>query len=179
MIQTFEPALLLLLHHEGGFVNDKHDRGGMTNLGVTSRAWADWLHEPVDEKEMRGLTLSQVRPFYRIKYWNACGANQLPAGVDYAVFDFSVNSGVGRAVRTLQDTLGVDIDGILGPETLAACEALSPATLITHYTTARLDYLERLDDWDIFGEGWQNRVNEVEGEALRFANAAITQPPAA
>ena len=132
--------------------------------GREGNAWADAIP---------GKTILPYQVLERLR------GNQLPAGVDYAVFDFAVNSGVGRAVRTLQDTLGVDIDGILGPETLAACEALSPATLITHYTTARLDYLERLDDWDIFGEGWQNRVNEVEGEALRFANAAITQPPAA
>ena len=59
--------------------NNPRDPGGMTNLGVTKRAWEAWVGHSVDEQDMRSLTPESVGPFYRAMYWNAAHGGSLPA----------------------------------------------------------------------------------------------------
>ena len=107
MQNNFDNCLALLLKSEGGYVNNPKDPGGRTNLGVTQKTWEAWVGRESSEKEMRALTKDQVAPLYKAKYWTACYGPQLPLGVDYAVFDAAVNMGVGRAVKLLQESLGI------------------------------------------------------------------------
>lgn len=172
MKPTFVPAMRFLLRHEGGWSNHPKDKGGMTNLGVTKRAWEDHIGHAVSETEMRDLTADIVTPFYKKRYWDAVHADELSSGVDYCVFDAAVNSGPSKAVRLLQDALGVRIDGQLGPKTLLAARDSPAHSLVANYTTARLDYLHSLPQWSTFGKGWQRRVEEVEQEAIKFATNA-------
>jgi len=168
MQSNFNRSLLLLLKHEGGFVNHPSDPGGMTNLGVTAKVWESWVGHPVDEKQMRALTPDDVAPLYKRKYWDACRADELVSGVDYVVFDCAVNSGVGRAVKLLQGCVGVTVDGGIGPTTMAAVKQTAPTTLIEDFSDARLNFLRALNTWPTFGRGWERRVNEVKEEALRM-----------
>ena len=166
---NFEKCLSLLLEHEGGYSNLKNDNGGITNLGVTSRVWEEWVGHPVDEKQMQELTPELVAPLYKRKYWDAVRADELPNGLDYCVFDCAVNSGVGRAVKVLQNCLGVNPDGGFGTLTMAAVSQFkndSLRTLITEYCDDRLKFLEALPSWKDFGHGWERRVLEVKVTAL-------------
>lgn len=157
---NFNKALGMLLVHEGGFVNDSRDPGGMTNLGVTKTIWEKWVGHPVTEQDMRGLTPAIVAPLYQLKYWNS----NLPDGLDYAFFDFAVNSGPGRAAKVLQSCLGVVPDGAIGPATLAA--AVSQAEgLIERYSAARLAFLQGLPTWPVYKNGWSIRVADVTAAA--------------
>ena len=63
--ENWEKCFQMVLKHEGGFVNHPKDPGGMTNLGVTKRAWEQYVGQNVDEAEMRGLTPEKVKPFYK------------------------------------------------------------------------------------------------------------------
>lgn len=160
------PAMVALMKHEGGFVNHPRDPGGMTNLGVTQRVWEEWVGHPVDEKAMRALTPATVAPMYKKKYWDTVAGDSLPSGVDLAVFDFSVNSGPGRAAKMLQRALGVTEDGAIGPITLAKATSVDSSKLIADYNIVRLDFLQALPTWDTFGKGWSNRVATVTAEAI-------------
>jgi lysozyme family protein len=168
MLSNFNHSLQLLLKHEGGYVNHPSDPGGMTNLGVTAKVWQEWVGHPVDEKQMRALTAEDVAPLYKRKYWDACRADELVSGLDYAVFDFAVNSGVGRAAKTLQTCVGATPDGGIGPATLAAVKSHNGAQLIENVCDKRLDFLQSLSTFTTFGKGWERRVNEVKAEALRM-----------
>ena len=161
MKENFTSALALMLAHEGGFVDHPKDPGGMTNLGVTKATWEAYVGHPVTEADMRALTASTVGPLYRRKYWDACNCDDLPEGLDYAVFDFAVNSGPGRAVKTLQTLLGVAADGALGPKTLAAIKTTDLNLLVPAYNTARHEFLRSLPTYSVFGRGWARRVEEV------------------
>ena len=165
MKDNFDAALKAILHHEGGYVNHKDDPGGMTNLGVTKRVWEEWVGHEVDEKTMRGLTPEIVGPMYKAKYWDKIKGDDLPAGVDYCVFDAAVNSGPGRAVKWLQGCVGVDQDGGIGPKTLAAVAAFDPKELVEDYAKRRLSFLMDLKTWPTFGKGWGRRVAEVQTSA--------------
>jgi len=68
MKDNWENAFLAVLKHEGGYVNHPKDPGGMTNLGVTKRAWEEYVGHEVDEATMRGLTPEVVKPFYKSRY---------------------------------------------------------------------------------------------------------------
>lgn len=168
MQSNFNKSLELLLKHEGGYSHHSQDPGGMTNLGVTVKVWSEWVGHPVDEKQMRALTQQDVAPLYKRKYWDACRADELVSGLDYAVFDYAVNSGVGRAAKTLQTCVGVTPDGGIGPATLAAVNAHNGAELIENLCDKRLDFLQSLSTFSTFGKGWERRVNEVKAEALRM-----------
>jgi lysozyme family protein len=166
MKDNFPKALAAVLVHEGGFVNNPKDPGGMTNLGCTKAVWEEHCGHPVDEKTMRALTPSDVGPLYKRKYWDKVFGDDLPAGVDYVVFDAAINSGPGRAAKWLQACVGVEVDGGIGPKTLAAVKAFDSKTLIEDYCKRRLSYMMDLPTWDTFGRGWSRRVNDVEASAL-------------
>lgn len=170
MKQNFDPSLKLMLKHEGGYVNHPQDPGGMTNLGVTARVWAEWTKKPATEEIMRKLTPTDVAPLYKQRYWDAVRADDLVSGLDYCVFDCAVNSGVGRAVRLLQKCVGVTVDGGFGPNTMAAVKKASedPEKLINDYCNERLEFLTSLPTFATFGRGWTRRVNEVKAEAIRM-----------
>jgi lysozyme family protein len=165
MRENFDAALKAILHHEGGFVNHPADPGGMTNLGVTKKVWEEWVGHEVDEKAMRALTPEMVGPMYKAKYWDKVKGDDLPTGVDYAVFDAAVNSGPGRAAKWLQGCVGVEQDGGIGPKTLAAVAAFDPKGLVEDYAKRRLSFLMDLPHWGTFGKGWGRRVAEVQNTA--------------
>ena len=172
MRQNFDRSLQMLLAHEGGFVNHPADPGGMTNLGVTKAVYEAWVGRPVDEKEMRALKPADVAPLYRKKYWDAVRGDELPSGLDYAMFDYGVNSGNSRAIRTLQECVGVPADGGFGPKTLAAVSQFKEEgvkTLITEVCDKRLSFLKSLKTWPVFGRGWERRVNEVKAKSLAMS----------
>ena len=166
MKENFERALAEVLHHEGGFVNHPSDPGGMTNLGCTKKVWEEWVGHEVDEKAMRALTPADVAPLYKAKYWDKIKGDELPDGVDYVVFDCAINSGPGRAIKFLQGCVGADMDGAIGPKTLAAVKAADAKALVEDYAKRRLSFLQDLPTWGTFGKGWGRRVAEVQQSGL-------------
>src|SRR5690606_10887140 len=102
--------------------------------------------------------------------------DDLPSGVDYAVFDFSVNSGVSRAAKYLQALVGVAQDGVIGPKTLAAVAAYDPTKLVDRLCDRRMTFLRNLKTWNTFGRGWTSRVEGVRELAKRMA-AQPGHPP--
>ena len=163
---NFEQSLAYVLKSEGGFAVLPNDPGGMTNLGVTKATYEAYVNRPVDEAEMRSLTPDLVAPLYKKMFWNRVKGDDLPVGVDYCVFDFAVNSGVGRAAKGLQVALNLPADGIIGPITLHALEVRDPEDIIQQVCAERLEFLQSLNTWKFFGKGWTNRVNTVERQAI-------------
>lgn len=162
---NFPRSLEMLLEHEGGFVHHPRDPGGMTNLGVTKAAWEEHVGHRVDEAVMRRLTPETVAPFYKEKYWDKVKGDYLPAGVDHAVFDFAVNSGVSRASKSLQRVVGLRPDGIIGTRTLDAVGKMDPAEIVARLSSDRLAFLQKLPTWPTFGRGWRRRVASVQLQA--------------
>jgi lysozyme family protein len=165
MISNWQKSFELMLKSEGGYVNNPADPGGMTNLGVTKATWENWVGRESDEAEMRGLTPEKVEPLYKKKYWDAVRGDELPPGISYLCFDFAVNAGAGRSIKTLQSAVGVTPDGGFGPMTMAAVQAVDPVDLIERFSQAKEDFYRSLTTFATFGKGWLNRVADVKVKA--------------
>jgi lysozyme family protein len=165
MQSDWQKSFELMLKSEGGYVNNPADPGGMTNLGVTKATWENWVGRASDEAEMRGLTPEKVEPLYKKKYWDAVRGDELPPGISYLCFDFAVNAGAGRSIKTLQTAVGVTPDGGFGPMTMAAVQAVDPVELIERFSQAKEDFYRSLTTFATFGKGWLNRVADVKVKA--------------
>ncbi len=170
MKRNFRRALAHVLAHEGGYVDHPVDPGGATNLGITRRTLARWRGVrpwwKLPKSEVRALTRREAGRIYRARYWDAVRGDDLPPGVDYAVFDYAVNSGVARAAKELQRAAGAGADGIIGGMTLEAVFRHHPRTIIRRVLERRMRFLRRLRTWGAFGRGWTNRVNGVLAHAF-------------
>lgn len=167
MKHSFARALKEVLKSEGGYVNHPKDPGGATNKGITQATYDAYRSR---KQSVRLITDAEVASIYKSRYWDAVQADDLPAGLDYAVFDFAVNSGPVRAIRFLQDALGVSVDGQIGPLTVkAALRHPQPLTVISKLCDKRLYWLKLLKTWPTFGKGWESRVNSVRSLSLKMA----------
>jgi lysozyme family protein len=155
--ENFDKSLKMILHHEGGYVNHPRDPGGETNLGVTKRVYEEWG----GTKDMRDLTQEDVAPIYEKNYWGRAKCDHLPSGLDLAVFDWDVNSGVGRAAKKLQTMIGTEADGGIGPNTLRTLDEYIEhhgiEETLRNYKAIRQKFYESLSTFDTFGKGWTKR----------------------
>ena len=165
MIENWDKAIALVLQHEGGYDNHPSDSGGRTNHGVMQKVWEDYVGHPVDEQEMRDLTIEMVTPLYKEQYWDACHCDELPQGIDYLTFDFAVNAGTGRAVKTLQRALKIEADGVIGPITLKALQDANAESFVNDFSNAKEGFYRSLSTFPIFGKGWLKRVVESKKTA--------------
>jgi lysozyme family protein len=175
MDRNFARALSLVLKSEGGWSDNPADPGGATMKGVTLASFRRYVKADATKADLRKITNDQIATVYRRFYWDTVAGAELPDGIDYAVFDFAVNSGPGRAAKYLQAVLGVAQDGRIGPATLAAARAKPAGVVVDALCDARLAFLQRLPTWPNFGGGWSVRVASVRQQALLM----LAAPPAA
>jgi lysozyme family protein len=165
MRENFNKCLEMVLEHEGGYVNNENDRGGMTNLGVTRRVYEDWVDRPVSEQEMRDLTPEDVAPIYRKNYADRIHFDSL----DWACLDWAINSGASRPAKAIQRAVGATADGVIGPKTLQLVAEKDPEFIIDYVYTVRQSFYEGLDDYKHFGRGWSRRNKETLHQAMEMA----------
>jgi len=178
MQRNFDRALARVLVHEGGFVNHPSDPGGATNLGITLATFRRYVKRNGTVADLKALTIAQAGIVYRKQFWDRVNGYDLPDGIDYAVFDFAVNSGQSRAAKYLQAVLGVAQDGLVGPITIAAARRADPVAVIGKLCADRMAFLRRLKTWPVFGRGWTSRVTFVEAIAKEWAREKPpTLPP--
>jgi lysozyme family protein len=171
--ENFHKCLEKVLEHEGGYVDHPEDPGGRTNMGITQAVYEKYLKRPVAEQEMKDMSINDVRIIYRTLYWDSVKGDDLPAGVDFSVFDWAVNSGVSRASKALQKIIGVKDDGIIGPITVKETYKCDPEKVILNLSEARKDFYQRLVAFDTFGKGWLRRNEETCNYGLILRSGEI------
>lgn len=178
--QGYETALPFILRWEGGFVDNRADRGGRTNRGITQKVYDAWrVQKGVEPRDVKLLEEAEMRAIYHDNYWMPSSCNVLEAPLDLVQFDTAVNMGVGRAVRFLQTAVGCGVDGAFGPGTRKALETCDQGSMVATYCDAREAFYRRLSANDpsqqIFLKGWMNRLNALRKQAgLPGFEAALT-----
>lgn len=175
---------------EGGWSDDPADRGGPTMKGITIGVYAGWVGATVKRgadgqfirdaaflalmERLRNIDDETVAAICRANYWNAIRGDELPAGIDIAVWDYCLNSGPAQAIKSLQLSIGgLVVDGHLGPATLDAVRTAPAQWLIPEYLDERRRFLRGRSNYWRFGKGWENRCDRVEGLALAMAGHAV------
>jgi lysozyme family protein len=170
MTDRFEVCLAFTLKAEGGYVDDPVDPGGATNMGITLATLRQWSDDPdLGATQVEDMTQRTARAIYRSLYWNPLRADALPPGVDLSVFDMGVNAGIWRSARLLQRALGFtgeNVDGCIGPETLAAAAKCDARALVDDLAERQAAYYRGLADFPTFGTGWLNRTEARRSAAL-------------
>jgi uncharacterized protein (TIGR02594 family) len=180
----FDEALAHVLEMEGGYGDDPFDPGGPTNFGITLEVFARWRGETLDatsrerlKDALKRISPDVVREIYLKRYWTPARCADLPPAIAFMHFDASVNHGVGTAIRILQEALGVDRDGEIGPMTLAAVLRQPVETTLEAYAELRRRRYRALAQFWRFGRGWLRRVETTRTRALTIAARKIPPTP--
>ncbi len=181
----FGEALPLILAHEGGWSDDPFDPGGATNKGITLAVYAREIGRDITAASMgelksglRRISDDLVRRIYLTRYWRPGRCPDLPPALALFHFDACVNQGVAGAARFLQRALGVDVDGEIGPITLAAANSADPDVVLEAYAEHRRQHYRSLGHFWRFGRGWLARTDASLAAALTLARKprAISPP---
>ncbi|MCF8405748.1 MAG: peptidoglycan-binding protein [Bacteroidales bacterium] len=141
--------------------------------GVTLLVYRNHFGSNKTKEDLRNISDSELEQIYRAGYWDKCKCDDLPSGVDYAVFDAAVNSGPGRGAKWLQTAIGANPDGGIGPNTLAKVKEHQPAKIVNGICDNRLSFLRNLQNWQTFGRGWQKRVEDLRRTAVEMAGGGV------
>lgn len=161
----------LLLKHEGGYSNHPNDKGGPTNLGITIEVFRKYIKPSGTIEDLKRLTRAQAIEVYDKRYWDALSCDDLPSGLDYAIYDYGVNSGVGRPPRVLAAVMGLPT-GTPMKTLIVSARQIGTARLIDAICDERLRFMKSIrggEDWKHFGKGWSRRVADVR----RIAHSLI------
>ena len=149
----FNIAIETVLANEGGICNVSGDPGGLTNFGISQRAYPN--------VDIRNLTRDAAAAIYRRDFWRYDAVLSQPVATK--LFDMSVNMG-HTAIAILQRCVSVPADGLWGPTTCAAVNTVNAAMpglldeykmeLANHYRNIVLAKPEMAQ----FLQGWLRRA---------------------
>lgn len=139
--------------------------------GIIQTEYDSWRRSKgLAQRPVKFIDPSERDEIYFEQYWQPLRASDLPAGIDLMVFDYGVNSGVGRSARQLQKLIGAaPVDGHIGLITLGKLRGINDLKgLVDSLAAQRLGFLHALTNWKYFGIGWRNRVNACRLAALKM-----------
>lgn len=161
-------ALAHVLRMEGGFTDDPYDPGGPTNKGITLRTLARFKGVALTASnraallsELKSVSDDTVQRIYRTFYWDKADCSSMPPAVAFMHFDAAVNHGVTGAARILQQAVGVEIDGEIGPITREAIMKFPVIELVRAYARIREGEYRDMQHFWRFGRGWLNRLGNT------------------
>lgn len=158
----FDKAFEETVDIEGGFGDDPRDRGnwtgGKVGVGVCKGTKYGISAAAYPHLDIKNLTLEEAKRIYKRDYWDRIRGDQLNPSFADELFDIAVNHGVGTAIRCLQETVEVKIDGVLGPITLAAANAWNPDKVVLGLMALRITRYTYDNSWSIYGKGWSRRA---------------------
>jgi lysozyme family protein len=165
-VMSFDKAFELTIGHEGGYVNDKDDRGGETNWGISKRSYPD--------EDIKNLTIERAKEIYKKDYWERQSLHLVDdANIAIEIFDTSVNMGVGKGGKIFQEALNLTnrnerdyanivVDGAIGAKTISAyrkCKNKKLLFNLLNFLQAEF-YIELMRKREVNEKfiGWFNRV---------------------
>ena len=156
---TFDEIIDNVLESEGGLVNDKNDKGGLTNMGISQRAYPDL--------DIKNLTRKAAKQIYYEDYWTPSKSEHLPNQLREVYFDMVVNFGRRGAAKVLQqacngkNTYKIKEDGIVGTATIGAAKNLEPDRLRAYRVLKFAKIVIKKPTQEKFWFGWFRRAVRV------------------
>ena len=155
-----------ILRWEGGFVNDKDDLGGATNMGVTLATYRSVFGSKKTVNDLKRMTRAQWGIIFKKFYWDKWKADDIKdQNVANILVDWLWASG-SYGIKLPQKVLNVPIDGIVGSKTIAAINSRDPKELFDAIKAERVAFIDRICQSRPanikFKKGWLNRINDFK-----------------
>lgn len=158
----------LITENEGGWVNDKDDKGGETYKGVARNFhpnWKGWKTIDLIDGKRKGQLFNNsaldkaVVDFYVNTYFPKKCFDIKNKGVLFCVLDWMTTS--RWAMKKIQQAFKVGADNVIGKNTVKAINSVEPSVAIDMITQARIKYYKSLKN-PKFEKGWINRCHHTE-----------------
>lgn len=150
---------------EGGYQCDPDDKGNWTGgkCGVGELKGTKYGISAMSypHEDIKNLTKERAEYLYKRDYWDRCKCGFMPDPLSVAVFDYAINSGTVQAIKDLQRSLGVVVDGIIGNQTIGAANSKPLRKTLEDYISRRIDYINEISKkpkLKKYKAGWLNRV---------------------
>ncbi len=168
---------------EGGYAERNSEPGGAVNMGISFTALKDvWKRLKKDREptweDLKALKrgnladakLDDAEDVYYGWFFDPICFDQLPSGVDYALVDLVVNSGVGGGLRATRKQLRFPPSGKMDPRLLWALKSRNSHVVIDAICDARLALMMSSQKWERFKDNWSGRVAKVRSRAHAMAD---------
>lgn len=162
---VWDKVFEIVIGVEGGYQCLINDRGNWTSgkIGVGELKGTKYgiCAMSYPHLDIENLSLEEAKQIYKKDYWDKCKCDYLPNALSLAVFDYAVNSGIKQAIKDLQRSLGVTVDGIIGNQTIGAANTKPLKEIYQDYLFRRLNFMITHCDWQTNGKGWGKRINTI------------------
>jgi lysozyme family protein len=191
---SFPAAIKEVLRSEGfmtpnrGWTNHKNDNGGPTLAGLTIYNFCEWKGLPPPQKpwnpnlieSMKAVTDDELYRYYYERKWCPVRCDDLPEGVDYAVFDVAVLHGPGKAAQFLRKAVGLPLKGKIDDAVVQAVNDHDDwDEIIRSIAASRRAHYDAIiannPSQGVFKKGWMTRCARVEATACEMAPDGTTR----
>lgn len=157
-IELFDKCIEVVLKNEGGYVNHPADPGGETNYGICKRYFPD--------EDIKNLTKKRAKKLYFDNFWKPMSLwDIINPEIILQIFDFGINAGKRRAIKSAQKIVNVAQDGICGKMTTNSINEY-PDNFLEKYKIERRYYYtnlaKRKPELKVFLRGWINRIDKTK-----------------
>lgn len=162
-----ERLIPFILKWEGGYVNDKYDKGGATNKGITISTFRHFYGSKMTIDDLKNITDEQWEKIFLVGFWRPFRADDIKCqSIANICVDWAWASGAVTAIKQVQKVLGVPVDGIVGNITIDAINKSDAEELFNRLKKARIDFVNTIvrnnPSQARFSRGWVNRINDIE-----------------
>ena len=164
----FDKIFEYILQVEGGYSNDKNDKGGKTKYGIIEVEARKYGYKG----DMRDLTKGIAEDIYKNKYYLSNNLDKIKdKRVALSIADWTINSGnwgTKKAQQTVNILKGdiLVVDGILGEKSIQAINSINPEIFLTQYHELQRKFYQAIvahnSSQKVFLKGWLNRVARKE-----------------
>ena len=163
---NFDKSIDLLIKLEGGKTDEKTDRGGRTNLGITQREFDAWNKKnKLPLRDVFTIDKETAKQIFKEEYWNIIKGAELPKNIATAILSDALLSGPQDSIKFVQEMLGLKPDGIMGPMTISKIWEKSKnndAEFARNILDKQKKIYQKDEQAKIYGEGWGNRVDKIK-----------------
>lgn len=154
---------------EGGYVNNPHDAGGATNMGITLNTYRS-VNPLATSDDIKNLNKQVAIDIYTKLYWNQFHIDKMPVDIQDVVFDTFVQHNpitAGKIVQKALNSLDEDIsvDGVLGENSFTAMNNVNAKELRAAILVERKRFYENQaashPSQEQFLDGWLRRLKEL------------------
>ncbi|OEF50990.1 hypothetical protein A1OW_10335 [Enterovibrio norvegicus] len=176
MNNNFQHAMADVFGHEGGFSDNRNDKGGVTNLGISIRFLKTLPIEAGDingdghisESDIVAMDAANASDIYRQFFWEHYRLDEIKSRrVSTKAFNCFVNMRGKTAAQLMQraaNDLGANlvVDGILGSRSIAVLNQLDEHQLMVCLKWRMWEIYKAIIKNDatqsVFEKGWQRRA---------------------